>query len=165
MDLFKRKKASNTHCHSMVPENHVSKKKKNTYTVTFDVLCSPELFDLCKETPLPIILINGTPQTINDDWLKAKEFPNPCASDMVKTHKIISKIMGPKISCQIIEYLDKETGSPVLQLYPKTMYVFNGYEENYMSHLNHASRRDLKKQIALRKRLISEFTARQQVQK
>ena len=70
--------------------------------------------------------------------------------------------MGEKIATQIIEYLDKRTGQPVLQVFPELIQIFDGYEENYMSRLNHASRRDLKKQIALRERLISEFMARQQ---
>ncbi|MDW3024791.1 MAG: hypothetical protein R8N50_03865 [Alphaproteobacteria bacterium] len=161
MNLFKRDKTTKTTNRIAIPKNHVSKKKKNTYTVTFNALCQMELFNLCAETPLPVISINGTPMNTNSGWMETKKFPNPCASDMTRNNKFLSEIMGQKISCQIIEYLDKETSQPVLQLYPKALYVFDGYEGNYESHLNHASRQDLKKQIALREKLIDEYISRQ----
>ena len=80
---------------------------------------------------------------------------------MAKKKDVLREIMGPKISTQIIEYLDKETGEPVIQVYPHMLHVFDKYKENYMERLNHASRRDLSKQIALREKLISDFMARQ----
>ena len=80
---------------------------------------------------------------------------------MATIQHLLAKALGTKISTQIIEYLDKNTGKPVVQVYPDSVHIFDGYEENYMSHLNHATRRDLEKQIALRERLINEFIAKQ----
>lgn len=144
--------------------NHVSKKKKNTYTVTFNVLCQLNLFSACRNTPLPIITLNGKKQNSGTGWLSSKEFPNPCASDMAQKHQVLSEIMGPKLSCQIIEYLDKETGKPVVQIYPESMYIFDEYVGNYMSRLNHASRQDLQHQISLREKLINDFIEKHQLQ-
>lgn len=83
---------------------------------------------------------------------------------MAQKHKILSEIMGPKLSCQIIEYLDKETGKPVVQIYPESMYVFDEYDNNYMQRLNHATRQDLQKQIALREKLIAKFIEKNNLQ-
>ena len=144
-----------------IPENHVSKKKKNTYQIQFSTLAPAHFFCMCKATPLAVVVLNGKQVQENTGWLKCTEFPNPCACDMAKKHTVLREIMGDKISTQIIEYLDKETGKPVVQVFPEMMHVFDGYEENYMTRLNHASRRDLQKQIALRERLINEFMAKQ----
>lgn len=147
-----------------IPANHISHKKKNTYTITFNVMAQLDLFDMCENTPLPIVCVNGQeyPKT---GFIQSRQFPNPCAADMAKKHSVLAEIMGDKISTTIIEYLDKETGKPVVQVYPEMMHIFDGYETDYMSHLNHASRQDLKKQIAIRERLINEFIAKKQLQK
>ncbi|MBQ8294478.1 MAG: hypothetical protein IJX89_03775 [Alphaproteobacteria bacterium] len=149
---------------AVIPDDHISQKKKNTYIVTFNVMAQLDLFDMCQSTPLPIICINGQelPKT---GFIQSRQFPNPCASDMAKKHSVLAEVMGDKISTTIIEYLDKETGKPVVQVYPEMMHIFDGYEADYMQHLNHASRQDLKKQIALRERLINEFIAKKQLQK
>ena len=78
---------------------------------------------------------------------------------MAANQRFLSEALGSKISTQIIEYLDKATGKPVIQVYPDSFYIFDGYEENCMAHLNHASRRDLNKQIELRKKLLSQYMA------
>ena len=143
-----------------IPENHVSKKKKNTYQVQFSPLAPLHFFEGCKTTPMAVVILNGK-QVQSGGWLKCTEFPNPGASDMARKHTVLREIMGEKISTQIIEYLDKNTGKPVVQVFPEMMYVFDGYEQDYMQHLNHASRRDLTKQIALRERLINDFMAKQ----
>lgn len=162
MNLFGKKKTQPiaTPVAATIPENHVSKKKKNTYQVKFSPLAPLHYFSGCKTTPMAVIILNGK-QIQTDGWLKCTEFPNPGASDMVTKQNTLREIMGEKISTQIIEYLDKNTGKPVVQVFPEMMYVFDGYEQDYMQHLNHASRRDLNKQIALRERLINEFIARQ----
>ena len=165
MKLFGNKKSApttNQTPRATIPHNHKSKKKKNTYQIQFSPLAPMHMFCLCDKTPLAVVILNGQQVQPNTGWLSCTEFPNPGASDMAKKHSVLTEIMGYKMATQIIEYLDKETGKPVVQLYPEMMYVFNGYEDNYMSRLNHASRRDLKKQIALRERLISEFMTRQQ---
>ena len=71
--------------------------------------------------------------------------------------------MGEKMASTIVEYLDKETGRPVLMLVPTTCHIFDGYENNYMERLNHASRRDLEYQMRKREMLIdAALKARQQ---
>ena len=83
---------------------------------------------------------------------------------MAQKHKVLSEILGPKLSCQIIEYLDKETGKPVVQIYPESMYVFDEYNDNYMQRLNHASRQDMQHQISLRVKLINDFIEKNKLQ-
>ena len=147
-----------------IAPTHISKKKKNTYTVTFNVLAQLNLFSMCRNTPLPVITLNGKQQNTGMDWLSSKDFPNPCASDMAQKHKVLSEILGSKLSCQIIEYLDKETGKPVVQIYPESMYVFDEYNDNYMQRLNHASRQDMQHQISLRVKLINDFIEKNKLQ-
>jgi hypothetical protein len=74
---------------------------------------------------------------------------------MAKKHKATVDKMGPKIATTIIEYLDKETNKPVVQLYPESIYIYPEYGAEYKSHLNHATRRDLNKEIEKRMRLIN----------
>ncbi len=160
-DKFKSKPTETTSTKPVIAENHVSQKKKNTYQIRYSHFCDLTLFEMCKTTPLGVITLNGYPINAQNGWAVCTQFPNPCACDMAKKKDILREIMGPKISTQIIEYLDKKTGEPVCQIYPEMLYVFDEYENNYMEHLNHASRRDLSKQIALREKLISDFLARQ----
>ena len=167
MNLFSKKKTQPvaTPVATTIPETHVSKKKKNTYQIKFSVFYDATLFSWCKNTPLGVVVLNGKQTQDNSGYISCKEFPNPCAKRMAANQHILAEALGTKISTQIIEYLDKITGQPVIQVYPDSVHIFDGYEENYMSHLNHASRRDLNRQIALRERLINEFMARQQKQK
>lgn len=169
-DIFKQKteKASEQPAveQTQKPEiapNHISKKKKNTYVITYNVMADATLFNLCKNTPLPIVEINGKKQDQTSGFISCKQFPNPCANDMVRSHDILREIMGERISATIIEYLDKDTGKPVVQVYPGGWYVFDNYEKDYLSHLNHASRNDLKHQLKIRDNMINEYIARQQV--
>lgn len=163
MNLFGKKKAqtATTPVTATIPETHVSKKKKNTYTIAFSALYDATLYSMCPNTPLGVVILNGQAIKNNSGWISCTEFPNPCATRMAANQKILTEALGPKLSTQIIEYLDKNTGQPVVQLYPDSIHIFDGYEENYMSHLNHATCRDLEKQIALRNRLLDEFIAKQ----
>lgn len=67
-DTFKRNKTPVTPVIAEQPAQptiaptHISKKKKNTYTITFNVLCQLELFSMCRNTPLPVITLNGKQQ-------------------------------------------------------------------------------------------------------
>ena len=170
-DIFKQKteKASEQPAveQAQKPEispNHISKKKKNTYIITFNVMADNTLFALSTATPLPVVEINGVKQdTTSCGYIKGLKFPNPCANDMVRSHDILREIMGERISATIIEYLDKDTGKPVIQVYPEGWYVFDNYGPDYMTHLNHASRHDLKHQLKIRDNMINEYIARQQV--
>lgn len=166
MKFFKTKQTQpvETPVMATIPENHVSKKKKNTYQIKFSPFAQDDLFSLCKNTPLAVVVLNGKQVQKNDGWLSCTEFPNPCASDMAQKHKVLSEILGPKLSCQIIEYLDKETGKPVVQIYPESMYVFDEYNDNYMQRLNHASRQDMQHQISLRVKLINDFIEKNKLQ-
>lgn len=140
-----------------IPENHISKKKKNTYVIAFNVMAEPTLFGLCNSTPLPVIEINGIKQTSDSGFINGKQFPNPNAINFIHSHDILQNIMGERMSATIIEYLDKDNGKPVIQLYPESSYVFEEYKHDYMSHLNHASRRDLLRQLALRDKKINDY--------
>ncbi|MBQ2017646.1 MAG: hypothetical protein II208_03945 [Alphaproteobacteria bacterium] len=146
---------------SNIPAGHISKKKKNTYTIMFNVMSDNELMSLCKSSKLPVIEINGVKQEAKKGWITCLSFPNPCATEMVTSHDILREVLGDKISATIIEYLDKYTGKPVVQVYPEGWYVFDKYEADYMLHLNHASRRDLNKQLKLREEKIKEYLENQ----
>ena len=138
-----------------IPADHISKKKKNTYQIALSPLGGYDLFALCKTTPLAIACENG--KNMSDGWMKSKHFPTECAQDFAHMSAILRARLGKKISSTIIEYLDKDTGEPVAQLYPTTLYVFDKYEETYLSHLNHATRRDLQKQMDIRAKILSDY--------
>ena len=160
MSFFsKPKKTQPNATRPIIPDNHVSKKKKNTYTIAFSAFYDATLFSMCKNTPLGVVSLNGQQIQNNSGWISCTEFPNPCATRMAAKQHLLAEALGTKISTQIIEYLDKATGKPVIQVYPDSFYIFDGYEENCMAHLNHASRRDLNKQIELRKKLLSQYMA------
>ena len=138
-----------------------TRKKKNTYNVQVEgIISNSDLFSLCKSTPLVVVKLNGTPRNQNGGFLTCTRFPNPFASDMTKTVKTFKSIMGEKLSTTIIEYMDKETGQTVATLFPTGLYIHDGYEHDYMAHLNHASRRDLAHQLALRQELIEKYMSK-----
>lgn len=131
-----------------------SHKKKNTYVVKLNnMFFNFTLFQLCNDTPMPVVILNGREIQQNNSWLSGTKFPNPNTYNMIAEYPQLEPTMG-KLSCTIVEYLDKDNGRPVLKLFPSTIYIHNGYEKDYMTHLNHASRRDLEYQIQLRARLI-----------
>lgn len=131
-----------------------SHKKKNTYVIKLSSLVDYSVFGMCKNTPLAVIEKNGqSVQNAPSGWLQCTQFPNPCALYLTTEYNLLKTTMGKK-AATVIEYLDKDTGAPVLMLFPQTIHVFDGYENDYKSHLNHASRRDLEYQMALRSQLI-----------
>ena len=138
--------------------NHKSHKKKNTYTISFSSLMPYSVFRLSKNTPLAIVKKNGQQTQSTGGWMRATEFPNPLACETGAQHKIFKDILGEKISSQIIEYLDKTTHEPVVLLFPHGIYVYDKFDGDYMSHLNHASRNDLNRQIKLREQLFERFS-------
>ncbi|MBQ8255977.1 MAG: hypothetical protein IJY99_03375 [Alphaproteobacteria bacterium] len=151
-----------THIHAKtIPENHISHKKKNTYTICFSSLMPLHAFQLCRETPLAVIKKNGQQTQEITDWLTCTMFPNPTANEMGTVYRGSKHIIGEKIATTIIEYLDKDTGEPVCQLYPHTLHIFDGYKKTYMQHLNHASRRDLQHQLKIRKQLLRKVYSNQ----
>ena len=93
----------------IIPDNHVSKKKKNTYTIAFSAFYDATLFSMCKNTPLGVVSLNGQQIQNNSGWISCTEFPNPCATRMAAKQHLLAEALGTKISTQIIEYLDKAT--------------------------------------------------------
>lgn len=160
MKFFKTKQTQPvaTPVMATIPENHVSKKKKNTYQIKFSTFAQDNLFSLCKNTPLAVVVLNGKQVQNTDGWMTGTEFPNPCANEMQSQQSMLREILGEEIATQIIEYLDKETGEPVLQLYPSRIHFFR---RDYAERLNHATRRDLARQIAVREQLARDFFDRQ----
>ena len=134
-------------------------KKKNTYIVRVNnLMADMSAFGMCKNTPLPIVVLNG--QRVQNGagaWWRGTLFPNPAAALMQAEFDSLAPVMGNKMASTIIEYLDKDTGRPVLTLFPTSAYVHDGYEQDYMSHLNHASRQDLTHQIKIREQLIDKM--------
>lgn len=145
-----------------IPNDHISKKKKNTYIIALSgAMVNLSYFRLCSTTPLAIVELNGkTVQNPESGFMHCTEFPNPFASEMQSVYKQM-KEFDNKIATTIIEYLDKYTNQPVLYIFPHGVHVNDGYEETYAEHLNHASRRDLEKQIKLRQELLSRISEKQ----
>ena len=163
MNIFNTKKNKQTAdlMRDKIPADHISKKKKNTYTVVFSSFTPTHLFVMCQETPLGLATENGKQLSTDGGWIRCKQFPNPAAAEMARDYPRFREIMGEKLSTTIIEYLDKYTGKPVVQVYPNMVYLFDGYEQDFKSHLNHASRRDFEHQLALRKKIFKQATQNQ----
>lgn len=135
--------------------------EKNIYTIDLPCPDYAMMYSMRKTTPLDVVSLNGHQIHNYSAFKQLTEFPNPCANRMVAEQHLLAEALGTKISTQIIEYLDKATGKPVVQVYPDSFHIFDGYEKNYMSHLSHAMRRDLNEQIDQRNRLMDEFIAKQ----
>lgn len=127
-----------------------TKKMKNTYIVRLNTMSMPGAFEWCPSTPLAVIKINGVEtDNANSGFMSCTQFPNPGASTIdVLYHRAPEWriIMGDQVATTIIEYMDKQSGKPVLMLYP------NGHVHSLVANedantvigtrLNHASRRD-----------------------
>lgn len=148
-------------------------KKKNTYIVQLtDMLVDFDAFSRCQNTIMHVATLNGKAMQPEGGWLRCAEFPNPCATKMANEFKHYEPVMGEKLASTIIEYLDKNTGEPVLSLFPQNqvhfhktgisaivkitqeqdnicMWLPNGAENEAM-RLNHASRQDFFHQVMLR---------------
>ncbi len=136
-----------------------TKKKKNTYLMRFDgLLCDTGSFELCKMPPLPVVKINGQEQPNSHGFVQCKQFPNPGAAQMQTRYPKFKTIMGD-MARMVIEYLDKNTNEPVAYLYPDSLLVMDGYEEKYNECLNHATRRDLQKQIEKRTKALEQLNS------
>ena len=148
-------------------------KKKNTYIVQLtDMLVDFDAFSRCQNTIMHVATLNGKAMQPEGGWLRCAEFPNPCATIMTENFRKYKPIMGEKLASTIVEYLDKETGEPVLSLFPQNQVHFhktgiNGFvkitqeqdniclwlprgTEQEPMRLNHASRQDLFQQVMLR---------------
>ena len=158
-------------------------KKKNTYVVAANgLLARLDVFAMCKNTPLPVVSINGVIQQENGGWVSSKDFPNPAASQMRQVYKVLQPYMGTEKASTVVEYLDKNTGEPVVTLFPHNMLILNKINKCSYVHiecnddqkcmclpnlteqdgaefnkLNHASRQDLFSQIEMRQKFIRQY--------
>ncbi len=153
------KSDSNKTTQKTVP--HETKKKKNTYVVKFSAFANLDLFEHCEYTPLTVVNVNGRPVKNMAGWIKATPFPNPCAHNMVSAYPKLKPIMGEKMACTIIEYLDKDTYEPVAMLFPTNEIICRTDLVDFMTRLNHATRRDLNRQIQIRDRIINKYQEQQ----
>ena len=138
-----------------IDKKHISKKRKDTYIVTKDVMMDYNSFAFCTEVPVAIKVKNGVIE--QSGWKTCKCFPTQPALHTMNNQPQFIEIFGEKIATTIIEYHDKDTNTPVAQLYPDRLYIFDGFENNYEQRLNHATRQDLKYQMALRQKLLNEY--------
>ena len=128
-----------------------TKKKKNTYVIKNSVLTNLSLFSSCATTPLVVIELNGKKINQDTNWSQCTDFPNPGASNMITRIEMLKPVMGEKLAGTIVEYLDKETLTPVAMLFSTNEIMYREEAgENFMKRLNHASRKDLKRQMAVR---------------
>ncbi len=135
-------------------------KKKDTYILKLDnLLCDLSLFGGCKMMPMPVIAKNKkeSDENKNSGWMSCHEFPNPCAYNMVVQYSALAPYMTEKLARTVVIYKDKENDKPVLMLFPTEAYVMPHINDDYEKHLNHASRRDLERQINMRKALIEKY--------
>ncbi|MCM1224822.1 MAG: plasminogen receptor (KT) [Lachnospiraceae bacterium] len=131
-----------------------TKKKKNTYIVHLNTFTAHGMHAWCDTTPLTVVTLNGKPtDNVGKAFMTATRFPNPGASQMEVLFNNAPEwriIGGDKMTQTIIEYLDKESGKPVLVLYPTghVSSLVHGMDANTVvgTRLNHASRRDFVRQ-------------------
>ncbi|MBO7509239.1 MAG: hypothetical protein J6T57_03120 [Alphaproteobacteria bacterium] len=139
-----------------------SRKKKTTYVVEIDgMLVNYSSFEKCENTPLVVSEKNGEVQQQNDSgWKLTTMFKNPGANAMVTNSKLFKLIFGEKIARMIIEYNDKETGKPIITLFPDMIYTEYGGIAESLTHLNHETCRDCLRQIKLREDLYRQYEAK-----
>ena len=134
-----------------------SRKKKTTYIVKIDgVLANYSAYEMCKNTPLIVLEKNGEYQS-SGGWDVATEFLNPGANDMDVNFKLYKQIFGERIASMVIEYNDRETGKPVITLFPNIILSQYSKLADSLARLNHETRRDCVRQIRLRENLYSKF--------
>lgn len=143
-----------------------TKKKKNTYIINHRGLINAYLFSDNKTTPLAIIEINGEKISHSNGWRNCFQFPNPAAYNMIKQFDKLKPVMGERLACTIIEYLDKETEDPVALLFPTNEIMYcEDAGSNYLNRLNHATRQDLDKQMRIREKHLQMLKSKNQKQK
>ena len=69
--------------------------------------------------------------------------------------------MGEKLARTIVEYLDKDTRETVALLFPTNRVVHNPMDPDFISRMNHATRRDFKRQMAIRQQFIDKINENQ----
>ena len=130
-----------------------TKKLKNTYVITFDTMMDERVWQLCPTTKLAVVKIDGETVTDKGGFRSLTDFPNPFAYRMVCAYKDLAPLMGKELAGTIVVYGDKTNREDAcVMLFPTNEIAV--YGKDAMSRLNHASRRDLKHQIAKRQKYI-----------
>ena len=137
-----------------------TKKLKNTYVITFDTMMDERIWQLCPTSKLAVVKIDGESVTDKGVFRSLTDFPNPFAYRMVCAYKDLSSVMGKELAGTIIVYGDKTNReNACVMLFPTNEIAI--YGPDAMSRLNHASRRDLKHQIAKRQKYIDMLNQKQ----
>ena len=137
----------------------ISKKEKNTYIVK--IPGSAVYYKSQRSTPFIIETVNGKPVSEQTNGLMRLDFPNPAAYKMAHSFKTLKPVMGEKLARTIVEYLDKDTRETVALLFPTNRVVHNPMDPDFISRMNHATRRDFKRQMAIRQNFIDKINENQ----
>ncbi len=127
-----------------------TKKLKNTYVITFDTMMDEHLWCLCPNTKLTVAKLDGKDVR---DKNQLTDFPNPFAYRMVCFYDVLSKVMGKELAGTIVVYGDKANRDDACVILFPTNEIAQ-FGKDGLSKLNHASRRDLKYQMAKRQKYI-----------
>lgn len=120
------------------------------------------LFSSELATPMTVIELNGKKLSNSYGWKDCVEFPNPAAANMITSFKKLEKIMGERLASTIVEYLDKDTNDPVAMLFPTNEIMYrDDIGQDFTQRLNHATRQDLRRQLAVRERFLKKLTEKQ----
>ena len=162
--LFKKNQAAAAKTQSI--PTRPSKKLKNTYIIKQTAFMNPLLFEHCETTPLGVIEKNGEKMPHDNGWGKCEQFVNPGPATMYARYHYYMDIMTDtekRLASTIVEYLDKETRTPVAYMYPNGDLVTNKYDNlpDLMARLNHATRRDMTQQSKKRTEMWAAIISRQ----
>ena len=131
-----------------------TKKLKNTYVITFDTMMDERLWQLCPTTKLAVAKLDGKDvRDKNSAFHQLTDFPNPFAYRMVCAYDALSKVMGKELAGTIVVYGDKTNRDDACVILFPTNEIAQ-FGKDGLSKLNHASRRDLKYQMAKRQKYI-----------
>ncbi len=93
---------------------------------------------------------------INQEYIK--KFTRSGASLIQTEYNEIVPYFGSDLARTVIEYLDKDTGKPVILLFPTTIHIFDGYnEKNYIQHLSRRAQNDFYRQMEIRTAMIDKY--------
>lgn len=117
---------------------------------SFTMTCKPGISNTYK-----LDFSGATPQ-ISREYIK--KFTRNKASIIQSEYNEIVPYFGFDLARTVIEYLDKDTGAPVIMLFPTTTHIFDGYnEKNYIQHLSRRAQNDLYKEMELRASMIDNY--------
>lgn len=145
---------------SKIAQMHKSHKRKNTYVVHLDTEFNmPAFWEEFSKSPLTVLIKNGEKVQEVGRCMRCTKFPNPGAIQMHREYRYLAQV-DKKLASTVVEYLDKDTGAPVALLYPTDLYVYEEYRDNdFLAHLNHASRQDFVRQMDLRTKMLDKAIA------